>query len=162
MTMPDERTLTMIRTWEFLRHLKTAKETPTSLRSDAETLLRHFPLPYEIGIMAQLRPDLFVRPALFSSDLARPNTVGTLLDLLSRFEPNLRVVVEAPNGELIDLRQIVLMPRGFSATTATQKDSSPLAALETSTEQVVLIAGKRPNPAYASDELDSVQSRDLE
>jgi len=156
MTMPNERTEAVVRTWEFLRRLSMAADTPATLKTEASALLRHYPQPNEIIRAAQLRPDLFDHPAGYLSDRGRPGTVSTLMELLSRVEPHLPVVLDGPGGRFTDFWQIVLVSIGSNEATAIQTDSSPPTVPETRAQQVVLIRGNRPYSADASDEFDPV------
>ncbi|WP_143518726.1 BPSL0761 family protein [Pseudomonas syringae] len=45
MTMPVERTRSVIQTGEFLRELSKSQQIPESLRIEAARLLRHYPEP---------------------------------------------------------------------------------------------------------------------
>lgn len=54
MTVPCERTRSLIYSWEFLLDLLDPKKTPKVprvLRERAGKCLRHFPLPYELAII---------------------------------------------------------------------------------------------------------------
>lgn len=53
MTMPNERTQSVIQTAEFLKELSRANDLPASIRSEAARLLRHFPSADEIHDMGR-------------------------------------------------------------------------------------------------------------
>ena len=46
MTMPVERTRSVIQTGDFLRELSRSQEIPEPIRAEAARLLRHFPEPH--------------------------------------------------------------------------------------------------------------------
>ncbi len=48
MTMPNERTRSVIQTAEFLKQLSRMGDLPASIQSEATRLLRHFPSAEEI------------------------------------------------------------------------------------------------------------------
>ena len=156
--MPNERTEAIVRAWEFLRRLTMTADTPATLRTEASALLRHYPQPNEIIRAAQLRPDLFDRPVGYLSDVGKPNTVSTLMELLSRFEPHLPVVLDGPGGGFTDLRQIRLVSLGSNEAMTPQIDNSPLTVRKTRAKQVVWLTGNRLDSADASDVLDPAQN----
>lgn len=53
MTMPNERTLTVIQTADFLRELARAGDLPARIRDEAKRLLRHFPSADEIRALGK-------------------------------------------------------------------------------------------------------------
>lgn len=64
MTMPDERTRSVLQTRQFLEELAGAKVSgiPEEVRVEARRLLRHFPEKYDLVFAAEARPDLWARP----------------------------------------------------------------------------------------------------
>lgn len=48
MTMPCERTRSIVQTGEFLRELSSDQTLPESVRQQAKCLLRHYPEPWVI------------------------------------------------------------------------------------------------------------------
>lgn len=54
MTVPRERTHSVIKTEEFLRQLSRNTELPQEIRSYAKCLLRHYPSAYEIFSLGRL------------------------------------------------------------------------------------------------------------
>lgn len=62
MTTPDERTLTVVMTREFLRQLADptwTKRIPQTVRARARTLLRHYPEPMALDLASQMVPSIF-------------------------------------------------------------------------------------------------------
>jgi len=49
-TMVNERTRSLVHTWEFLRELSRNNSLPESLRLQAKQLLRHYPEPATIHL----------------------------------------------------------------------------------------------------------------
>lgn len=64
MTMPDERTRSVLQTRQFLEELAGAKVSgiPEEVRVEARRLLRHFPEKYDLVFSAEARPDRWARP----------------------------------------------------------------------------------------------------
>ena len=147
MTMPNERTRAVVLTWEFLRSLETHHGIPKALRDQASTLLRHYPLPYEMAMVAKHRPELFTQPESYAVDGVKSNTVGTLVELLCRFDPSLRVVVEGPEGGLNDVRKIMQVSIETEANQGTAHHENQVDS-EQSTEQVVWIVGEEERDAF--------------
>ncbi|MCY1373060.1 hypothetical protein D9M69_603100 [compost metagenome] len=58
MTVPRERTRSVIKTEEFLRQLSRNTELPQDIRSYAKSLLRHYPSAYEIFSLGRLEERL--------------------------------------------------------------------------------------------------------
>ncbi|MFZ6048086.1 BPSL0761 family protein [Pseudomonas sp. CR3202] len=54
MTVPRERTRSVIKAEEFLRQLSRNSELPQDIRSYAKSLLRHYPSAYEIFSLGRL------------------------------------------------------------------------------------------------------------
>jgi len=54
MTLPYERTRSIIWTEEFLKELLRNPEVPTDIRQQAKTLLRHYPSTYDIFSLGRL------------------------------------------------------------------------------------------------------------
>lgn len=52
MTMPDERTRTLIQAGALLKELASDDRVPEAIRKDAERLLRHYPTVSQIRTMA--------------------------------------------------------------------------------------------------------------
>lgn len=62
MTLPFERTFSVIQTREFLLSLLDSKATPRvpkPIRLQARSLLRHFPTVYDMKQVAKLSPHIF-------------------------------------------------------------------------------------------------------
>jgi hypothetical protein len=56
MTLPDERTRAILQARQFLLDLMTPSETPRvprEIRDRARSVLRHYPLPYEVEVIAK-------------------------------------------------------------------------------------------------------------
>ncbi len=53
MTMPYERTRSIIHTGDFLRDLSTNPSVPESVRREAKHLLRHYPEPWVVFSIGQ-------------------------------------------------------------------------------------------------------------
>jgi|APIni6443716594_1056825.scaffolds.fasta_scaffold1837639_1 hypothetical protein len=64
MTMPNERTRSVLQTRQFLEELAGAKVSgiPEEVRVEARRLLRHFPETYDLVFSAEACPDLWARP----------------------------------------------------------------------------------------------------
>lgn len=64
MTMPDERTRSVLQTKQFLEELARAQipGVPDEVRMEARRLLRHFPQKYDLVFSAQACPDLWAEP----------------------------------------------------------------------------------------------------
>lgn len=64
MTMPDERTRSVIQTREFLQMLEAADKTevPENIRKEAHRLLRHFPRTMDLQFAANACPEWFGSP----------------------------------------------------------------------------------------------------
>jgi len=54
MTMPSERTRSLVQTGEFLRELSSDQTLPESVRQQAKCLLRHYPEPWVIFAIGSL------------------------------------------------------------------------------------------------------------
>jgi hypothetical protein len=59
MTMPHERTRSLVGTREFLVDLSKRKDLPQDVRDGAMWCLRHYPEDFHIEAMAIARPDYF-------------------------------------------------------------------------------------------------------
>lgn len=65
MTLPYERTRTLINTYDFLLRLSSPyskhgiKRIPAEVRREARLLMKHFPRPYDIHAAAKCAPDVF-------------------------------------------------------------------------------------------------------
>lgn len=62
MTMPDERTRAILQTREFLQELATGEWTPAlppGVRTEAQRLLRHYPLPSAMDLAHRALPAWF-------------------------------------------------------------------------------------------------------
>ena len=65
MTLPYERTRTLVNTYDFLRRLSSPygengiKRIPAEIRKEARWLMKHFPRPYDIHAAAKCAPDVF-------------------------------------------------------------------------------------------------------
>lgn len=64
MTMPDERTRSVLQTRQFLEELARAQipGVPDEVRDEARRLLRHFPQKYDLVFSAEACPDRWARP----------------------------------------------------------------------------------------------------
>lgn len=70
MTMPSERTRSIIQTREFLVDLSRDKTLPEAVRIEAHRLLRHYPTAQEVllaGRVEERREDSLTEPFLSSS-----------------------------------------------------------------------------------------------
>ena len=143
MTVPNERARAIILAWEFLRKLSVSNVIPVELRTEAHALLRHFPLPYELIHAARLVPDLLAEPAGYFTDTRKPNTVRTVIELLHRFDPELRVVVDGPDEGFIDLWSItqVSLPPDQPPTAAAENALQNSSCLDV--KQAVLLSGRQ-------------------
>ena len=61
MTMPYERTRTIIQTRNFLQELRQDESLPENIRKEAHRLLRHLPEDHELDHFALLSPLLWTR-----------------------------------------------------------------------------------------------------
>lgn len=62
MTMPDERYRSLVQTKKFLYDLLNTQQTPRVpkiIRQRANSLLRHWPDDYHLGLMTEEMPDYF-------------------------------------------------------------------------------------------------------
>jgi hypothetical protein len=65
MTLPYERTRTLVNTYDFLQRLSSPyvengiKRIPAEIRKEARWLMKHFPRPYDIHAAAKCAPDVF-------------------------------------------------------------------------------------------------------
>jgi len=67
MTMPIERTRSLVQTREFLQdlaHGDPVPDLPLAIRQEAFRLLRHFPMDYDIAACARHLPQSWADPAL--------------------------------------------------------------------------------------------------
>jgi len=65
MTMPFERTQSVVRTRIFLRKLLDAKQSPrvpSHIRREAQALLRHYPENVDLHLLARHVPDWWSAP----------------------------------------------------------------------------------------------------
>lgn len=87
MTMPDERMRSLVQTREFLHELTQASLTPgvvKAIRTQANRLLRHYPLLMELDLLARRCPAV----------LAPPQQPAALADLLEQIPPENRYPLE--------------------------------------------------------------------
>lgn len=63
MTMPEERTRSVIQTREFLSWLQDRADIPMDIRNEAHRLLRHYPSNENLNVSAQVIPSLWTMPA---------------------------------------------------------------------------------------------------
>jgi len=61
MTMPNERTRSILQARDFLRQLRRDESLPEAIRKEANRLLRHYPLASDIDFMAERCPCMFAR-----------------------------------------------------------------------------------------------------
>jgi hypothetical protein len=54
MTMPDERTLSLLQTGRSLRELRADESLPDRVRKEANRLLRHYPIVNEFRLLAKI------------------------------------------------------------------------------------------------------------
>lgn len=77
MTLPYERTRTLINTYEFLLRLSSPyvengiKRIPAEIRKEARWLMKHFPRPYDIHAAAKCAPDVFDEQEILRYDEER-------------------------------------------------------------------------------------------
>ena len=55
MTMPNERTSALISVAEYLQELRSGTDTPDEIRTQAISVIRHFPSSRSIGLKAKLQ-----------------------------------------------------------------------------------------------------------
>lgn len=71
MTMPNERTRTVIQTGKFLLELSQDSSLPEPIRRDAKFLLRHYPNPFQMLLAGRIEeasdPDVSPMGPVFSS-----------------------------------------------------------------------------------------------
>ena len=81
MTIPFERTRSLIQTYEFLRRLQDPKETPRVprwVRGHAKALLKHYPTYADIEQAHKALPDTFGPVPPFSRLHASPQTEAVI------------------------------------------------------------------------------------
>lgn len=82
MTMVDERTRSLVHTWEFLREQSRNHSLPESVRLQAKHLLRHYPEPAAIHLEG--RAETARREALSQladvNDIKLPPVLGAWLN----------------------------------------------------------------------------------
>ena len=54
MTMPDERTLSLLQTGGYLKELRADESLPDRVRKEADRLLRHYPTVSEFRLLAKI------------------------------------------------------------------------------------------------------------
>lgn len=62
MTMPHERTRSVVQAREFLEELRKRADLPESVRREAHRLLRHYPSDSELDLTAELVPMWWGKP----------------------------------------------------------------------------------------------------
>lgn len=80
MTMPHERTRSIIQTGDFLRELSKDQSVPESVRHGAKHLLRHFPEPWVVFNIGRFEEQL---QTLDPSDPQREDAIQVHLSMLS-------------------------------------------------------------------------------
>jgi len=155
MTIPNERTRAIILAWEFLREISDSSEPSVELRTKAQALLRHYPLPYELIGAARLVPSFLAEPGGYFSDTRKPNTVRSLIEWLHRFDPNLRVVVDGPDDGFVDLRNIVKVSLPPDPPPDTAEGNAHQISSGSDEEQVIWITGSRSRNADRQAQLNS-------
>lgn len=63
MTMPCERTRSVVQAREFLRELMESADVPESVRREARRLLRHYPSDGDLRLTALALPGWWERPS---------------------------------------------------------------------------------------------------
>lgn len=63
MTMPDERTRSVMWTRQLLSEIRRDDKLPEQLRMRAEQLLRHFPADDELDLAARVMPEWWAKPS---------------------------------------------------------------------------------------------------
>lgn len=77
MTLPYERTRSLINVYDFLLRLSNPyvkdgiKRIPKEVRKEARWLMRHFPRPYDIHAAAKCAPDVFDEQEILRYDEER-------------------------------------------------------------------------------------------
>ena len=80
MTMPDERTRSLVQTREFLQELVDSERTPgvpEAVRRQAHRLLRHYPLDMHVDLLSAALPNWFAPTA------PRAHGTGNIVDMLA-------------------------------------------------------------------------------
>jgi hypothetical protein len=62
MTMPNERTRSVVQTRDFLQELKRRADVPEEIRNEANRLLRHYPEDWHLDIAATRMPEWWGKP----------------------------------------------------------------------------------------------------
>jgi len=62
MTMPNERTRSVVQAREFLQELMHSADLPESVRREARRLLRHYPSDEDLGLAASALPGWWANP----------------------------------------------------------------------------------------------------
>lgn len=93
MTLPYERTRTLINAYDFLLRLSSPyvkdgiKRIPAEVRREARWLMKHFPRPYDIHAAAKCAPDVFDAQEILRYDEARQQAwVAELKDKINTQE----------------------------------------------------------------------------
>jgi len=84
MTVPNERTLAVLRARDFLIDLcspKTTPRVPKAVRQQASRILKHFPSVYDLTTSSSKLPDCWGEPDNFYTD-------SSYLDRLSERKPS--------------------------------------------------------------------------
>ena len=94
MTLPYERTRTLINAYNFLLRLSSPyvedgiKRIPKEIRQEARWLMKHFPRPYDIHAAAKCAPDVFDEQEILRYDEERQQEwVAQLKDKIQSGEP---------------------------------------------------------------------------
>lgn len=69
MTMPDERTLSLLQTGCFLKELRADESLPERVRHEADRLLRHYPTVSEFRLLAKIEAS-FMGSELLTPDFS--------------------------------------------------------------------------------------------
>lgn len=80
MTMPHERTRSIIQTGDFLRELEKDQSLPASIRQGAKHLLRHYPEPWVVFSIGRFEEQL---KTFDPSDPQRETAIQLHLTMLS-------------------------------------------------------------------------------
>lgn len=62
MTMPYERTRSVVQAREFLEKLRRSADVPESVRNEAHRLLRHYPSDDDLDLTASSFPSWWAKP----------------------------------------------------------------------------------------------------
>lgn len=93
MTLPYERTRTLINAYDFLLRLSSPyvkngiKRIPSEVRKEARWLMKHFPRPYDIHAAAKCAPDVFDAQEIMRYDEERQQSwIGQLKEKIKTQE----------------------------------------------------------------------------